>query len=95
MSDHCKVCTLRGHIRACEGTDCDIHENWYAQTLKNALAGLDPEVVERMVEALKDALSVLQDPVSQSVAYGTESFKSERTSELRGIIRALLKELEP
>ena len=54
MTDLCHFCTLRGHIRACEGTDCDIHENWYAQTLKNALAGLDPEAVPKLVEAAHD-----------------------------------------
>ena len=45
MSDHCKFCTLCGHIRACEGTDCDIHENWYAQTLKKQAEAI-PELVE-------------------------------------------------
>ena len=60
MTDQCHFCTLRGHIRACEGTDCDIHENWYAQTLKNALAGLDPEAVPKLVEAAKKVLPELK-----------------------------------
>ena len=70
------------------------HPETIARDAYNAATDAALKDRERMKELLKDALSVLQDPVSQSVAYGTESFKSERTSELRGIIRALLAELE-
>lgn len=34
MSDHCHFCTIRGHFRACEETDCNIHESWYVRMLK-------------------------------------------------------------
>ena len=80
MSDQCHFCPSCGHIRECEGTDCDIHENWYAQTLKNALQDR-----ERMVDSLKEVrLVVNMDPTLHHL----------REEPWWGRIDALLRELE-
>jgi len=52
--DQCKHCIVRGDIAACEQTDCDKHEYWHAQHLRNRVA--------RMEEALREIIEEYEHP---------------------------------
>ena len=34
MSDQCQHCIVRGDFEKCQSTDCNYHDNWYAQQLQ-------------------------------------------------------------
>jgi hypothetical protein len=55
MVDQCKHCLVHGNMEACKETECQQHENWYAQEIqteltrtRSALEGLKREVREAL-----------------------------------------------